>query len=84
MSAPDVLKHSKSPIVDATGFLNLNKYTLQQVDYPNIFGLGDCTNLPTSKTAAAICKLTDSLATYATVFIVCFLDGIMTMILYSI
>ena len=56
MSAPDVLKHSKSPIVDANGFLNLNKYTLQQVDYPNIFGLGDCTNLPTSKTAAAICK----------------------------
>ena len=22
--------------------------------YPNIFGIGDCTNVPTSKTAAAI------------------------------
>ena len=56
MSAPDVLKSSKSSITDETGYLDVDKYTLQHVKYPNIFGLGDCTNLPTSKTAAAICK----------------------------
>lgn len=54
MSAPDVLKNSKSSLVDQAGFLDLNKHNLQHVKYPNIFGLGDCTNLPTSKTAAAI------------------------------
>ena len=56
MCAPEVMKHSKSPIVDETGFLDINKHTLQHVKYPNIFGVGDCTNLPTSKTAAAICE----------------------------
>ena len=56
MSAPDVLKNSKSPIVDAAGFLDVNKQTMQHAKFPNIFGLGDCTNIPTSKTAAAIGK----------------------------
>lgn len=54
MSAPGVLKNSTSPIVDESGFLNVNKNTMQHNTFPNIFGLGDCTNLPTSKTAAAI------------------------------
>ncbi|KAB7501478.1 Sulfide:quinone oxidoreductase, mitochondrial [Armadillidium nasatum] len=52
MSAPDVLRKSTT-LVDGSGFLNINKETLQHVTYPNIFGIGDCTNLPTSKTAAA-------------------------------
>ena len=56
MSGPDVLKNSKSPIVDESGFLDINKYNLQHTKFPNIFGVGDCTNLPTSKTVAAICK----------------------------
>ena len=56
MSAPDVLKNSKSSIVDANGYLSVNKHTLQHTKYPNIFGIGDCTNLPTSKTAAAVGK----------------------------
>lgn len=56
MSVPDVLKKSKAPLLDDDGFLAVNKYTLQHVTYPEIFGLGDCTNLPTSRTAAAICK----------------------------
>src|SRR5690606_33232699 len=30
--------------------------TLQHRRYPNVFGLGDCSSLPTSKTAAAIRK----------------------------
>lgn len=54
MSVPDVLKKSKAPLLDDDGFLAVNKYTLQHVTYPEIFGLGDCTNLPTSRTAAAI------------------------------
>eukprot|EP00094_Tigriopus_californicus_P012328 TCALIF_11917-PA protein Name:"Similar to SQRDL Sulfide:quinone oxidoreductase, mitochondrial (Homo sapiens)" AED:0.08 eAED:0.08 QI:154/1/1/1/0.85/0.75/8/258/430 len=53
MSAPDVLRNS-SKIVDENGFLNVNKETLQHMNYPNIFGIGDCTNVPTSKTAAAV------------------------------
>lgn len=54
MSAPDVLKHSKASITDSAGFLDVNRHTLQHTKYDNIFGLGDCTNLPTSKTAAAV------------------------------
>ncbi|KAB7500527.1 Sulfide:quinone oxidoreductase, mitochondrial [Armadillidium nasatum] len=53
MNPPDVLRNEKK-LVDEAGFLNLNKETLQHVTYPNIFGIGDCTNLPTSKTAAAV------------------------------
>ncbi|XP_013409111.1 sulfide:quinone oxidoreductase, mitochondrial [Lingula anatina] len=52
MSAPDVLRNS--PLVDQSGFVNVNKNTLQHVEFSNVFGIGDCTNVPTSKTAAAI------------------------------
>lgn len=38
----------------ADGWVKVNKGSLQHDVYPNIFGLGDCSNLPTSKTAAAI------------------------------
>lgn len=54
MSGPDVMKRSSEPLVDESGFLNVNKHTMQHCVFPNIFGLGDCTNMPTSKTAAAI------------------------------
>jgi len=54
MSAPDVLKHSTSVITDGAGFLDVNKHTLQHNKYKNIFGLGDCTNIPTAKTGAAV------------------------------
>eukprot|EP00096_Caligus_rogercresseyi_P012124 TRINITY_DN4994_c0_g1_i1.p1 TRINITY_DN4994_c0_g1~~TRINITY_DN4994_c0_g1_i1.p1 ORF type:complete len:434 (-),score=68.13 TRINITY_DN4994_c0_g1_i1:126-1427(-) len=53
MSAPDVLSGCKT-LVDTTGYLNVDKETLQHLTYPNIFGVGDCTNVPTSKTAAAV------------------------------
>ena len=56
MSAPDVL-NKESSLVDQAGFLDLNKETLQHKTFPNIWGIGDCTNLPTSKTAAAVGKL---------------------------
>ncbi|XP_041355640.1 sulfide:quinone oxidoreductase, mitochondrial-like [Gigantopelta aegis] len=52
MSAPDPLKAAKK-LVNEAGFLDVNQYTLQHTMYPNIFGIGDCTNVPTSKTAAA-------------------------------
>ncbi|WAR19447.1 SQOR-like protein [Mya arenaria] len=53
-SGPDVLKNSSVPIVDATGFLDVDKNTCQHVKFPNIFGIGDCTNIPAAKTAAAV------------------------------
>ncbi|KAB0393006.1 hypothetical protein E2I00_015193 [Balaenoptera physalus] len=52
MSPPDVLK--ASPVADAAGWVDVDKDTLQHKRYPNVFGIGDCTNLPTSKTAAAV------------------------------
>ncbi|XP_036910446.1 sulfide:quinone oxidoreductase, mitochondrial [Sturnira hondurensis] len=52
MSSPDVLK--SSPVADAAGWVDVDKETLQHKKYPNVFGIGDCTNLPTSKTAAAV------------------------------
>lgn len=52
MGPPDVLKTSS--LADKSGFLNVNKKTLQHIKYKNVFGIGDCTNLPTSRTAAAV------------------------------
>ena len=52
MGPPDVLK--TSPVADAAGWVDVDKDTLQHKRYPNVFGIGDCTNLPTSKTAAAV------------------------------
>ncbi|KAK2178929.1 hypothetical protein NP493_523g01042 [Ridgeia piscesae] len=51
-SAPSVLWDSK--LSDKTGFVEVDKGTCQHVRFANIFALGDCSNLPTSKTAAAI------------------------------
>lgn len=48
----DELKNSK--LADPTGFVDVSKDTLQHNKFPNVFGIGDCTNLPTSKTAAAV------------------------------
>ncbi|KRX16046.1 Sulfide:quinone oxidoreductase, mitochondrial [Trichinella nelsoni] len=52
-SAPDNLRMC-TELVDSAGYLNVDPYTLQHKKYPNIFGIGDCANLPTSKTLAAI------------------------------
>ena len=54
MSAPDFIK--KSPLAAANGWVEVDKETTQHVRYPNVFALGDCSNLPTSKTGAAIRK----------------------------
>ena len=52
MKAFDFL--AKSALADANGFVDVVKETLQHKKFPNVFAIGDCTNLPTSKTAAAI------------------------------
>jgi sulfide:quinone oxidoreductase len=49
---PDFL--AQSPLGDAGGWIDVDKLTTQHVRYPNVFSLGDCSNLPTSKTGAAI------------------------------
>jgi len=54
MSAPDVIK--RSPLADAAGWVAVDKYTLQHPRFSNVFGIGDCSGLPTSKTGAAIRK----------------------------
>jgi NADH dehydrogenase FAD-containing subunit len=52
MKPYDFIKTSR--IADANGFVDVDKETLQHKKYSNIFAIGDCTNLPTSKTAAAV------------------------------
>lgn len=54
MSAPDFIKHS--PLAADTGWVEVDRLTLQHVRYPTVFGIGDASNLPTSKTGAAIRK----------------------------
>ncbi|CBL47032.1 Conserved hypothetical protein [gamma proteobacterium HdN1] len=51
-SAPDVIRNST--LANAEGWVDVNKNTLRHVRYNNIFSLGDCSSLPTSKTAAAV------------------------------
>lgn len=60
MSAPDFIEHS--PLAAETGFVEVDKLNLQHVRYPKVFALGDCSNLPTAKTGAAIRKQAPVLA----------------------
>ena len=53
-SAPDFIRSSK--LANATGWVDVDKHTLQHLRYPHIFSLGDSSGLPTSKTGAAIRK----------------------------
>jgi len=54
MSAPDIIK--SGPLANAAGWMDVDKYTLQHPKYHNVFSIGDCSGLPTSKTGAAIRK----------------------------
>ncbi len=62
-SAPDVIK--QSPLADAAGWVEVDKYSLRHPRFPDVWALGDCSSLPTSRTGAAIRKqapvLTDNL-----------------------
>lgn len=53
-SAPDFIKNS--PLANETGWVDINKKTLQHTRFSNIFSIGDASSLPTSKTGAAIRK----------------------------
>lgn len=53
MGTPTPLKTNKD-LANDMGFLTVDKSTLQHTRYPNIFGIGDCTDSPNSKTAAAV------------------------------
>ncbi|XP_015524956.1 sulfide:quinone oxidoreductase, mitochondrial [Neodiprion lecontei] len=53
MGPPELLKNH-SALTNEAGFLSVDPQTLRHDKYSNIFGLGDCTNTPNSKTMAAI------------------------------
>lgn len=45
-----------SPVADKDGWVDVDQVTLRHKRFDNMFALGDCSNLPTSKTGAAIRK----------------------------
>ncbi|HET9116678.1 MAG TPA: FAD/NAD(P)-binding oxidoreductase [Pseudonocardiaceae bacterium] len=56
-SAPDWVK--KSPLAsptDPAGYVEIDKYTMRHVRYPDVFALGDAGSSPNSKTGAAVRK----------------------------
>lgn len=44
---------AQSQLANEEGWVAINQETLQHPRYPNVFGIGDCAAVPTSKTAAA-------------------------------
>lgn len=55
-SAPDWIKTSRLSTGEPTGYVEVDKFTMQHVRYPNVFALGDAGSTPNSKTGAAIRK----------------------------
>lgn len=55
-SAPDWIKSSPLSTGDASGFVEIDKNTMQHVRYPNVFSLGDAGSSPNAKTGAAVRK----------------------------
>ncbi|WP_371807803.1 FAD/NAD(P)-binding oxidoreductase [Lutibacter sp. B1] len=53
-SAPDFIRNSS--LASETGWVDVNSKTMQHAKFSNVFSLGDVSNLPTSKTGAAIRK----------------------------
>jgi len=60
MGSPDFVK--SSALANADGWVEVDKFTLRHPRFPNVFSLGDASNLPTSKTGAAIRKQAPVLA----------------------
>ena len=52
MSGPSYLQGTK--LADGDNFVTVNKNTLRHTKYSNVWGLGDSSNLPTSKTFSAV------------------------------
>ncbi|HBP20164.1 MAG TPA: pyridine nucleotide-disulfide oxidoreductase, partial [Planctomycetes bacterium] len=46
----------QAPLGNEEGWVAVDKHDLRHERYPNVFALGDCSSLPTSKTGAAIRK----------------------------
>lgn len=59
-TAPDFVR--ASPLADAAGWIDVDQSTLRHKRYANIFGLGDATNTPNAKTAAAARKQAPTVA----------------------
>ncbi len=55
-SAPDWIKTSRLSTGEPTGYVEVDKFTMQHLRYPNVFALGDAGSTPNSKTGAAIRK----------------------------
>lgn len=53
-TAPDFIK--SSPLAGEGGWIDVDQETLRHTQFDNVFGLGDCTNTPNAKTAAAARK----------------------------
>ncbi|KAJ8679863.1 hypothetical protein QAD02_015650 [Eretmocerus hayati] len=53
MGVPETLKTQRD-LTNAAGFLDIDPKTLQHNKFKNVYGLGDCTSTPNSKTMAAI------------------------------
>ncbi|NPC69936.1 NAD(P)/FAD-dependent oxidoreductase [Corallococcus sp. AB004] len=55
-SAPDFIKRSVLAHPDGpnAGWVKAHKHTLQHPDHPNVFAIGDASDLPTSRTGAAV------------------------------
>jgi sulfide:quinone oxidoreductase len=63
-SAPDWLKATAlADPASPFGYARVDKHTLRSPDWPNVFALGDASNLPTSKTGAAVRKQASVLVT---------------------
>jgi sulfide:quinone oxidoreductase len=54
MGPPDFI--ADSPLANEEGWVDVDKGTLQHTRYKNVFGIGDNSSLPTSKTGAAVRK----------------------------
>jgi sulfide:quinone oxidoreductase len=52
MAAPEVV--AQSPLAAASGFVEVDQYSLQHARFPNVFAIGDVSGMPNSKTAAAV------------------------------
>lgn len=61
MSAPDFVRNS--PLVDGAGWVEVDRSSLRHARFQNVWALGDASNLPTSKTGAAIRAQAPVLAT---------------------
>jgi len=59
--APDFIRNC--PLADRAGWVDVDQATLRHKKYPNVWGLGDVTNTPNAKTAAAVRKQVPVVAT---------------------